>query len=474
MAEGCSKRMAEEVRTASPNKSLADNSQGLAKHMSTAPVAKDIIEIFERHGEWREQEAERLLSVPGAASLSEAERDDVVARTSYKPGREMVQYWGFVGFFEVVARLCLLISGQSYGTILGAHLPAMYPERIQRAVLDGVSDAHDYMAAGWSTNLRDTDLLIPRLAEYCYAGGPDNCALFDKDGPTVIAAKVQKAFTILQHDPIAIQGNNTAGPSIVTYDDLKSLIQDIVYNPLLKLPLTAQILQELLEGGGTTLATWKAEQRPALGEPLSKKCLDDGPYSASCFPSHPNWESALGIECTDGLSRLDETKEEFRQYTDILMAQSSLLGARWASIMLPCTAWHVRPHWRYEGNFRNKTAYPILFAGNTLDPVTPLHNAFTMAEGFEGAGILHQDSEGHCTYGSPSMCTGKAVREYFQTGSIPGKEGRLEGWSGHGALCKPDRVPFDGYKTGSMPEMPKGETDREMWDALVGLNQAWP
>jgi hypothetical protein len=62
--------------------------------MDTAPVARDIVEIFERHGEWREQEASRLLSQ--SASLSDVEHKAIIERTSYKPGKEMVQYWGFV------------------------------------------------------------------------------------------------------------------------------------------------------------------------------------------------------------------------------------------------------------------------------------------------------------------------------------------------------------------------------------------
>lgn len=66
--------------------------------MSTASVARDIIEIFERHGEWREKEAQRLISsanVPLPA-LSNEEKEEILRRAAHKPGKEMVQYWGFV------------------------------------------------------------------------------------------------------------------------------------------------------------------------------------------------------------------------------------------------------------------------------------------------------------------------------------------------------------------------------------------
>jgi pimeloyl-ACP methyl ester carboxylesterase len=366
---------------------------------------------------------------------------------------------------------------KSYGTILGATLSAIYPQRIKRAVLDGVADSHDYMAGGWTTNLQDTDLLFAKLAEYCYEGGPENCAIFDDDGPAVIVANLQNTVARFKDNPIAIPGNKTSGPQVVMYNDLKLLFRDIVYHALLYFPLTAQILHELSIGSGASLAAWKSEQQPSLGTPLSPKCHKDGPYSPPCFTNQRIWDATAGIACSDGLPKLNQTKAEYREYANKIMAQSNLIGAFWAEIQMPCTAWHARPHWRYDGDFHNETAHPILFAGNTIDPVTPLRNAFTMASGFEGAGILHLDAEGHCTYASPSMCAGRAIREYFQSGKLPGKERGLEDlddWSGYGALCEVDRSPFDGYRKGDVPPLPDGETDEELWKALVHLNQNWP
>lgn len=121
MAEGCSKRAAEEVSQnnryycnpmaanwkdtckplkidictkaglPTPNSRLIEALQGIAKHMSTAPVARDIIEIFERHGQWRDAEAKRLVS--SDTTMSVAEKESIIQRTAYRPGEEMVQYW---------------------------------------------------------------------------------------------------------------------------------------------------------------------------------------------------------------------------------------------------------------------------------------------------------------------------------------------------------------------------------------------
>lgn len=94
------------------------------------------MEIFERHGQWREAEAQRLIETASRRlprTLFAAGKHLIEERTKYNLGEEMVQYWGF-----------------SYGTILGATLSAMYPKRIKRALLDGVANSHDYMAGGRS------------------------------------------------------------------------------------------------------------------------------------------------------------------------------------------------------------------------------------------------------------------------------------------------------------------------------------
>lgn len=430
--------------------------------MSTAPVARDIVEIFERHGEWRQAEVQRLLQ-ESRKDLSAKEKVRILNRTAHDVGKEAVQYWGI-----------------SYGTILGATLSAMYPERIHRALLDGVANSHDYTSGGWLTSLRDTDVTFVKLAEYCFDGGRDNCAIWHENGPAMIAENVQNTITELRGNPISVPATATHGPALVTYNDLKRLIKEIVYMPIRKFSLTARVLEELSLGNGTLLASWRRGERPALGEPLTEQCLRDSPYSPSCFQfSDLGWDASLGpsgILCSDGPGdRLNQTKKEYREYANSIIAQSSLIGESWAAIQLPCTAWHARPHWRYEGDFRNKTAHPIMFAGTTIDPVTPLASAFLMADGFEGAGVLHQDSEGHGVTSGLSMCSARAVRDYFQTGTLPGEEGGLDGWAGVGALCATDRKPFDGYDADSdMPDLPKGETDKALWEAWVHLNRVWP
>lgn len=82
-----------------------------------------------------------------------------------------------------------------------------------------------------------------------------------------------------------------------------------------------------------------------------------------------------------------------------------------------------------------------------------------MALGFAGSTVLQQDSEGHCSISSPSFCTARVLRRYFQTGRLPD----------HGQVCAPDRRPLDGFSEEVEPRIPDGEVDEPVWRAMVQL-----
>lgn len=334
------------------------------------------------------------------------------------------------------------------------------------------------MAGGWTTNLQDTDLLFIRLASYCSDGGPENCALYHPDGPEAIVLNLGKIIEDFKHNPISVPDFNGTGPQTATAVNLQFHFRDIVYNPLKYFPVTTQILYDISQRNGTSLVADKLSRRKDLSIPIPEQCAREGPYSPSCFVGNENgYNAQMGILCSDAApDRLNQTKDEYREYARGIMEQSRLLGESWAAIQMECTAWKARAHWRYDGKFHSPTANPILFVGNTIDPVTPLRNAFAMAKGFDGAGVLHQDSEGHCSYGSVSMCSAKSIRSYFQTGELPGKKGELEWdeWDGDGKLCEPNFKPLQGYTANSRAPLPEGETDEKLWKAVVGLNREWP
>jgi pimeloyl-ACP methyl ester carboxylesterase len=54
-----------------------------------------------------------------------------------------LRYWGTVPSRSQMVRLTKLL-GFSYGTTLGATAAAMFPNRIDKMILDGVQNPHDY------------------------------------------------------------------------------------------------------------------------------------------------------------------------------------------------------------------------------------------------------------------------------------------------------------------------------------------
>jgi hypothetical protein len=71
---------------------------------------------------------------------------------------------------------------------------------------------------------------------------------------------------------------------------------------------------------------------------------------------------------------------------------------------------------------------------------------------------VHQESEGHCSHSSPSLCTGSAVREYFQTRRLPKQ----------GMVCETEFRPFLGCVRGGGCELAK-KSDARLLDAMIAL-----
>lgn len=147
---------------------------GIMPFANTAQVVEDMVEIIEKEGELRAQEAERLLAMQSIAkaSLSSMEIEKVLERTAYRPGQEKLQYWGM-----------------SYGTTVGTTFAAMHPDKVQRLILDGNMDPADHYAGLFEHSLQDADMVITKHSEYCFEAGPDKCPLYDAS-PDAIEARM--------------------------------------------------------------------------------------------------------------------------------------------------------------------------------------------------------------------------------------------------------------------------------------------
>ncbi|KAF2136176.1 uncharacterized protein K452DRAFT_292629 [Aplosporella prunicola CBS 121167] len=384
----------------------------VGRHMNTRVVVEDMIAIIERLGEWREKRGLELVM-----SLQPDQVSGALERTRWKKGEEKLLYWGF-----------------SYGTVLGSTFAAVHPERVERVVLDGVVQAEHYYGGNYLPGLIDADKVWTNFYQHCYAAGPDKCALYSSNGPKAIKKTYENITATLQRRPIPVKAHGRYSADVITAADLSSHMSKAIYFPLEHSMDIAQIIFEIGQGNGTLLAEYKQGSREVIYP--TQDCKRDGPWSETCHDfALPLAEEEINdaIWCTDMEGVYGKSYEENLEYWQRLREQSYTIGDVFIESTLACSQWAIKPAWRLSEPIEGNTTHPILWIGNTNDPVTPLGSARQMATRFPGSSVLHLDSDGHTTIAAPSVCTAKHVRKYFRTGELPEDN----------ELCTADRFPFE-------------------------------
>ncbi|KAJ5929863.1 TAP-like protein-domain-containing protein [Penicillium verhagenii] len=302
------------------------DSEWIGRFMSTPPVVADMVELVERHGEWREKETDRLLMSRRMSPPAQKKRDARL-RNKWQKGEEKLLYWGF-----------------SYGSVLGATFAAMQPGRIKRLVIDGVCDSKDYYAGNWLLNLQDSDSGLQKFFEYCHEAGPGSCP-FALDTLQGTREQYYDILIEIAKNPVAVPGSFTRGPDIITYSDVYTMVVQSLYSPMDMFSSMAQLLVDISQHNGSSFADFKANNR-----------------KSNYLPGF-NVEAQPGILCTDGEDIHGITKEEYREYWHTLQNQSQALGNLWPTVRLPCAGWNVRPEWPFSGRL-SPTCTVILLGSN--------------------------------------------------------------------------------------------------------------
>ncbi|KAF4552194.1 Hypothetical protein D9617_11g010430 [Elsinoe fawcettii] len=379
--------------------------------VTTASVARDMLELTEASARWRARELKKLGS-----------------NMVIKPEETNLLYWGF-----------------SYGSYLGNSYAAMFPDRVERLIVDGVVDADDYVAVDWIDDLRDTEKVVDLFYHHCARVGYPTCPLADTKKPT--ASKVRgRTLAILQqmwHSPVVVL---EPYPEIVSWSDIRGLIFGSLYGPINGFPYLANVLAGLEQRNGTLLAELMASYH-SVSCPTSKASHShDGGRdviplrNASIDLSHKDPFTGAAIACSDGYPITNITQDVFAEKMGSLMKLSPTIGDLWSGIALPCIHYTLRPGYAFRGPWKGKTSHPLLMIGNTADPVTPLWSAKKMAKGFEGARVLTQNSPGHCSMSAYSPCTNDYIHKYFFDGTLPEE----------GTVCEVENLPWGGKENGEV------------------------
>jgi pimeloyl-ACP methyl ester carboxylesterase len=372
----------------------------IKQYMTTAFVARDMLEITERHAEYVAKE------VAKKAAQKAGKRPNYHGST-YVPGESKLQYWGF-----------------SYGTLLGSTFASMFPDRVGRVILDGVVSAYDYQHSLGNGSLTDSEKAMNSFYTSCHYLGPSECPLATANSSVVdIRERTQNIIASLYHNPLPIVSSD--GPDYLTWSDLKLLIFSATYQPRIMFRFVADVLAGIEQGGSSAtdeLANAFRYNHVLLCPANGTEPLDLPAYAVA----------TTAILCGDGVDQTHLTRDEFEAYWEILDTLSPSFGSYWSMLLMSCAAWKIKASYKFEGPWGGNTSHPILFISNTADPVTPLRSGRYMHSLFPDSSLIISDHAGHCSISAPDPCILSRVNTYFQTGELPSP----------GTVCVPPSSPY--------------------------------
>ncbi|KAK0487949.1 TAP-like protein-domain-containing protein [Armillaria novae-zelandiae] len=326
---------------------------------------------------------ERDTGILNYISTDNVARD--MLRISQAAGQEKLQYYGV-----------------SYGTLLGSTFAAMFPDKVERMVLDGVVDADAYYRDDWRNSTVDTDKVMQSFFDGCVAAGPDACAFYASTAEQ-ISSNLDSLYDSLLIQPVPVVSPPFYG--VIDYSLLRSTIWSALYAPYEVFSILAEGLASLRAGNGTIIYE-----------------LQGGSYDP--YSGYDNsLDAQIAISCGDAANNTDSVTDLFAYAHDI-EALSNFSNLLPLMQRIRCSGWKFHRGDIFTGPITGNTSYPILFIGNTADPVTPLSAANKLSTAFPGSVVLTQNSSGHTSISASSECTDAYVQAYFQNGTLP-KDGTV-------------------------------------------------
>lgn len=209
---------------------------------------------------------------------------------------------------------------------------------------------------------------------------------------------------------------------MATIRDLQNYLLVAVYDSVTSFPIVATMMAELEHRNASTLVSLVG-----LGLAPESSCDFTGPPTSVI-----QTKSLIQCHDADGRYALDSVVE-WAGHVGYLVNQSAYAGAVWAFAGGMCRTYGGRaPPGQVFGGYAGgtRTATPMLFVRNTLDPVTPA--AEKMRRFFDNSALLTLDAVGHTSIRMKSRCMSDRVRDYFENGVLPEE----------GLVCEADVVPF--------------------------------
>lgn len=321
---------------------------------------------------------------------------DVMQMVDALGGDQMLRFWGL-----------------SYGTVVGATAAAMFPDKVESIVLDGVQNLHEYYSGNSLEILADTDKVFSAFLRTCFER-PELCDLA-KHNPnataTMIEGKIYDTIDAYKLRPLAFTHEELRG-QLLDHVFLKAMIRPRLYAPG-NYPILANLLHLLLIDDIEAFSEAYVEGLGSVG---------------AVFTGGLGNEAAAAIPCSDQEFRTNDLDVALPNI-DRLVQKSRLFGDVLSWNIHVCAQWKLPTKERFERGFHDPidTANPLLIIGNEYDVVTPFVSAQNASASFPGSALVKYDAHGHSTPQQPSLCTARMMRAYFEDGELPAD----------GTVCEP-------------------------------------
>lgn len=302
----------------------------MLSYLNTPLVAQDMLTIIERHGEWRGKQGQAAQQRHNKCHGAD-EESAIVKRTEWQQGQEKLLYWG-----------------RSYGTVLGTTFAALFPDRVARAVLDGVVNMDKYYEGRGPNVVVDADAIFDKFAEYCHTAGSEGCPFYSEGGPEEIKNVYWTLEDKIRNLAIPVTASTSRGPEVITFTDLKAVLRIAVYQPLIAFSVLAEKAAALIKGDPLPMADFK--HRGHFGACPSTDCSIAGPWSPECTKGQDNTlYASAAILCTDAEYLTNQTMETFKDTWDDIKHDSLVLGDYWAQLQLACVGWQAKAQHKFSG-----------------------------------------------------------------------------------------------------------------------------
>ncbi|MDP9801099.1 pimeloyl-ACP methyl ester carboxylesterase [Arcanobacterium wilhelmae] len=281
--------------------------------------------------------------------------------------------------------------GFSYGTQLGGTYAELFPQNVNRMVLDGAVDPSLNGFNSYLAQLKGFEVATNNYLDWCLKG--KDCP-FTGDREQA-RQKIIDLFAKTEHKPIPTD-HEPLTQAALTIGYITPLYSSESW------PLLSRAFNEVFTENKGTL--FDAFFRSYAG--LNAK----GEFTNNMMVAN------TAISCAD--TQVEGDPATWRKQSEIAAKEAPILGPTMPYSEYQCQV-IPKSGAKIVDNFKAKGSAPIVVVGTVGDPATPYGWAEKFAKGLDNGVLLTYEGDGHTAYPRGGKCIEDAVNAYLLDGKVP-------------------------------------------------------